>query len=132
MGHWLPFDSPHGRIHAWRADPAGTPRGALVVVQEIFGVNPHIRTVAEGFAREGYVVLAPAYFDPVETGVELDYDAHGIARGKALIAALGLERAVDITRAAADALGAARSAPWAIAGAARSPCWPRCGWACLR
>ena len=104
MGHWLPFDSPHGRIHAWRADPAGTPRGALVVVQEIFGVNPHIRTVAEGFAREGYVVLAPAYFDPVETGVELDYDADGIARGKALITALGLERAVDITRAAADAL----------------------------
>ena len=104
MGHWLPFESPHGRIHAWRADPAGTPRGALVVVQEIFGVNPHIRTVAESFAREGYVTLAPAYFDPLKTGVELDYDAGGIARGKALITALGLERAVDITRAAADAL----------------------------
>jgi carboxymethylenebutenolidase len=104
MGYWTHFDSPHGRIHAWRADPQGTPRGALVVVQEIFGVNPHIRTVAEGFAREGYVALAPAYFDPVEHGVELDYDADGIARGKVLIGALGLERASDITRAAADAL----------------------------
>ena len=104
MGQWPPFESQHGRIHAWRADPGGTPRGALVVVQEIFGVNPHIRTVAEGFAREGYIALAPAYFDPVETGVELDYDADGIARGKALITALGLARAVDITRAAADAL----------------------------
>jgi len=104
MGQWLPFESPHGRIHAWRADPEGSPRGALVVVQEIFGVNPHIRTVAEGFAREGYVALAPAYFDPVELGVELDYDADGIVRGKALITALGLERASDITRAAADAL----------------------------
>ncbi len=104
MGQWIPFDSPHGRIHAWRADPEGAPRGALVVVQEIFGVNSHIRTVAEGFAREGYVALAPAYFDPIEPGVELGYDADGIARGKALITALGLERAADITRAAADTL----------------------------
>jgi carboxymethylenebutenolidase len=104
MGQWIPFESPHGRLHAWRADPVGTPRGALVVAQEIFGVNPHIRTVAEGFARDGYVALAPAYFDAVEPGVELDYDAEGIARGKALITALGLERASDITRAAAETL----------------------------
>mgnify|MGYP006171835643 CR=1 FL=1 len=65
MGHWLPFESPHGRIHAWRADPAGTPRGALVVVQEIFGVNPHIRTVAEGFAR---VHIGDVYFDHRHVG----------------------------------------------------------------
>ncbi len=104
MGQWIPFDTPHGRLHAWRADPVGAPRGALVVVQEIFGVNPHIRTVAEGFARDGYVALAPAYFDAVHPGVELDYDAEGIARGKALITALGLERASDITRAAAETL----------------------------
>lgn len=107
MGHWIPLDSPHGRLQAWRAEPAGTPRGALVVVQEIFGVNAHIRAVAEGFAQAGYVALAPAYFDPVEPGVELGYDAQGIARGRALIAALGLERAVDITRAAADRLAGA-------------------------
>jgi len=107
MGHWIPLDSPHGRLQAWRAEPAGTPRGALVVVQEIFGVNAHVRTVAEGFALEGYLALAPAYFDSVEPGVELGYDAQGIARGRDLIAALGLERAVDITRAAADSLAGA-------------------------
>lgn len=104
MGQWLPFESPHGRIHAWRTDPEGVPRGALVVVQEIFGVNPHIRTVAEGFARDGYIALAPAYFDPIEPGVELEYDAEGIARGKSLITSLGLERAADITLAAAESL----------------------------
>ena len=104
MGHWLPFDSPHGRIHAWRATAGSEERRAGDECRSRWGPNQNIRVVAEGFAREGYVVLAPAYFDPVETGVELDYDADGIARGKALIAALGLERAVDITRAAADAL----------------------------
>lgn len=103
MGQWTHLDTPHGRIAAWRADPPGTPRGALVVVQEIFGVNTHIRSVAEGFAREGYAVLAPAYFDVVEPGVELGYDAVGIERGRALRDAVGLERATDITRAAADA-----------------------------
>ena len=106
MGHWTTLDTPHGRIAAWQADPAGAPRGALVVVQEIFGVNAHIRSVAEGFALEGYAVLAPACFDVVEPGVELAYDADGVERGRALKAAVGLERANDITHAAANALAA--------------------------
>lgn len=106
MGHWTTLDTPHGRIAAWQADPAGAPRGALVVVQEIFGVNAHIRSVAEGFALEGYAVLAPACFDVVEPGVELAYDAGGVERGRALKAAVGLERANDITHAAANALAA--------------------------
>src|SRR5688572_5098994 len=46
MGHWTTFDSPQGRISAWKAEPHGPPRGSLVVVQEIFGVNPHIRAVS--------------------------------------------------------------------------------------
>ena len=104
MGHWTTLDTPHGRIAAWQADAAGAPRGALVVVQEIFGVNAHIRSVAEGFALESYAVLAPAYFDIVEPGVELGYDANGVERGRALRTAVGLERATDITRAAANAL----------------------------
>lgn len=66
MGHWIQIDTPQGRIGAWRADPADAPRGALVIVQEIFGVNTHIRSVAEGFAIDGYVALAPAYFDVIE------------------------------------------------------------------
>ncbi|PZR51372.1 MAG: carboxymethylenebutenolidase [Stutzerimonas stutzeri] len=104
MGHWTHLDTPHGRIAAWRADSPGTPRGALVVVQEIFGVNAHIRSVAESYALEGYAVLAPAYFDVVEPGVELGYDGNGVERGRTLRDAVGLERATDITRIAAEAL----------------------------
>ena len=104
MGDWITLDTVHGQVSAWLAEPARTPRGALVVMQEIFGVNAHIRSVAEGFANEGYVVLAPAYFDVIEAGVELDYDADGIAKGRELITQLGLEKANDITAAAASFL----------------------------
>ena len=104
MGHWTKLDTTHGQVSAWRAEPSGTPRGAVVVIQEIFGVNAHIRSTAEDFATQGYVALAPAYFDVIETGVELDYDTDGIAKGRELITQLGLEAAVDITAAAAREL----------------------------
>ena len=100
MGHWTKLDTAHGQVSAWRAEPSGTPLGSIVVIQEIFGVNAHIRNVAEDFATQGYVALAPAYFDVIETGVELDYDTDGIAKGRELITELGLEAAVDITAAA--------------------------------
>ena len=74
MARWIDLDTPHGPVRAWRADPAGPSRGAVVVIQEIFGVNAHIRSVAERFAAAGFVALAPALFDPVERGVELGYD----------------------------------------------------------
>ena len=64
--------------------PPGEPRGAVVVVQEIFGVNAHIREVADGFAAEGYAALAPALFDRSERDVELGYDESGIRAGRAL------------------------------------------------
>ena len=104
MGAWIEIDTPHGPIAAWDAHPAGPPHGALVVIQEIFGVNAHIRSVADGFADEGYAVLAPALFDVLERGVELDYDAEGIAKGRDLITRLGLEKALDMTASAAAAL----------------------------
>lgn len=104
MGTWIEIDTPHGPIAAWKAFPAAAPRGALVVIQEIFGVNAHIRSVADGFAEEGYAVLAPALFDVLEHGVELGYDAEGIAKGRDLITRLGLEKALDMTASAADAL----------------------------
>ena len=100
MGHWTKLDTAHGQVSAWRAEPSGTPLGSIVVIQEIFGVNAHIRNVADDFATQGYVALAPAYFDVIETGVELDYDTDGIAKGRELITELGLEAAVDITAAA--------------------------------
>ena len=104
MGTWIEIDTPHGPIAAWKAFPTAAPRGALVVIQEIFGVNAHIRSVADGFAEEGYVVLAPALFEVLEHGVELGYDAEGIAKGRDLITRLGLEKALDMTASAADAL----------------------------
>ena len=95
MGRDIAFDTPFGSVGGWRSDPIGAPRGALVVVQEIFGVNAHMRGVADRYAAEGFVALAPAYFDPVERGVE---------HGRGLIGALGLDRANDITGAAAKLL----------------------------
>lgn len=105
MGQWMEIDTLHGPVSAWKADTARQPRGAIVVIQEIFGVNAHIRSVAEDYAREGYTALAPAFFDVLERGVELDYDAAGIAKGRELIARLGLEKALDIAAAAAQSLG---------------------------
>jgi carboxymethylenebutenolidase len=60
-------------ISAYRAEPEGAPRGGVVVLQEIFGVNHHIRAVADRFAEAGYLAVAPALFDRVERGVELGY-----------------------------------------------------------
>lgn len=104
MGHWIEISTPHGPVAGWKVEGAGKPRGAIVVVQEIFGVNAHIRDVAETFARAGYSTLAPAFFDVVERGVELDYDATGVGKGRELITQLGLDKALDIAAAAARAL----------------------------
>jgi len=70
------------RFAAYRADPEGAPRASVVVVQEIFGVNGHIREVADRYAAEGYLAIAPALFDRIEPGIELEYDAAGLERGK--------------------------------------------------
>ncbi len=106
MTHWINLDTPHGPVSAWHAVPAGTPRAGLVVIQEIFGANAHIRAVADGFAADGHAVLAPAFFDPVEKNVELDYGTDGFARGRELATLLGFERALDIVAAAARRLAA--------------------------
>ena len=94
-------------ISAYRASPAGTPLGGIVVMQEIFGVNAHIRRVVDSYAEAGYVAIAPAIFDYVESGVELDYDEAGVARGRALAAEVGFERAVEAVASAAQAIASA-------------------------
>lgn len=106
MGRDISFATPHGPVDAWRADPphGAAARGAVLVIQEIFGVNAHIRSVADGYAAAGYVAMAPALFDPVTRNVELPYDAEGVAGGRALVASLGTERALDILRAGRDLL----------------------------
>ncbi len=73
---------------AYVSEPAGTPRGAIIVLQEIFGVNSHIRNVADGYAAAGYLAIAPATFDRVEPGVQLGYTQDDMGRGLALKAAV--------------------------------------------
>jgi len=104
MGRDIAIDTPAGKVDAWRADPEGAPLGALVVVQEIFGVNPHVRSVADRFAAKGYIAIAPALFDPVERYVELGYDDAGMRRGIELRAQVGTDRAIAIVGAAAKLL----------------------------
>jgi carboxymethylenebutenolidase len=91
----------------YRADPAAAPRGAVVVAQEIFGVNGHIRAVCDDYAKQGYLTVAPALFDRVERAVELGYGADDIARGRALREPISLENALaDIEAAAKEVAGA--------------------------
>jgi carboxymethylenebutenolidase len=90
---------------AYRAEPVGTPRGGVVVIQEIWGVNRHIRAVTDGFAREGYLAIAPAMFDRVRRGVELSYSS---GEGHALRAKIPLDKAMlDVAAAVAAAADAA-------------------------
>ena len=104
MGRWITLETAHGPVQAWHVAPSHTPRGAVIVVQEIFGANAHIRTVAERLAEAGFVALAPAMFDPVEAGVDLPYDRGGTSRGKSLAAQLGFDAALDIVGVASRRL----------------------------
>jgi carboxymethylenebutenolidase len=104
MGRTIELTAADGfRLAAYRADPAGAPRGALVVAQEIFGVNGHIRGVCDGFAADGYVAIAPALFDRIERGVDLGYAPEDIARGRDLKARATVDAALLDVAAARDA-----------------------------
>ncbi len=82
MGRMIELTAADGfALSAYRADPAGPPRGGLVVAQEIFGVNSHIRSVCDRFAADGYVAIAPALFDRYERGVDIGYTPDDIAQG---------------------------------------------------
>ena len=91
-------------IGAYLAKPAGKPKGGVVVVQEIFGVNAHIRGVADGYAAHGYTAIAPALFDFVENDVELAYDKPGIDKGRDLAMEVGLERTLEAVASAAESI----------------------------
>jgi len=85
MGSFIELKAADGTaIPAYVAQPAGTPRGGVVVVQEIFGVNAHIRSVADGYAAEGYLAVAPSTFHRVKPGVELGYEQEDMNAGFAL------------------------------------------------
>jgi carboxymethylenebutenolidase len=97
-------------LSAYRVDPAAPARGGVVVIQEIFGVNSHIRAVTEGFAAAGYLAVAPALFDRVERGVELGYAPDGFAEGRRLAALLDYGNVMNDVAAALDVATAAGKA----------------------
>jgi carboxymethylenebutenolidase len=74
------------QLGAYRADPKGTPKGGIVVVQEIFGVNQHIRAVCDRFANEGFVAVAPALFDRSQRNFECGYTPPEIENARKFIA----------------------------------------------
>jgi carboxymethylenebutenolidase len=87
-------------LDAYLAEPDGKPWGALVVVQEIFGLNQHIRSVADRFAQEGFYSVAPALFDRVEPNVELTDAGDGTQKGISLAQKLSISDAVKDVDAA--------------------------------
>lgn len=100
MGEMVTLKAEDGhQLSAYRA-AAGTPQAGLVIVQEIFGVNTHIRRVCDGYAADGYVTLAPALFDRVERGFTSGYAPADIERGRAIRGKLALEDTVKDVRAA--------------------------------
>src|SRR4051812_36394420 len=76
------------KFSAYVSEPSGAPKGAIVVLQEIFGVNSHIRGVADGYAASGYLALAPATFDRIERDVQLGYSPDDMGQGMRLKAAV--------------------------------------------
>lgn len=90
MGRWVTLKSADGfEFPAWQAAPDVAPRAAIVVLQEIFGVNAHIRAVVDRLAARGWWAIAPATFERVRPGVDLGYGASDIGVGVALKAQVG-------------------------------------------
>lgn len=90
MGQFINLQSADGfSFPAYVAEPSGKAKGGLVVLQEIFGVNSHIRSVADGYAADGYFVVAPSTFHRVQAGVELGYTEADMGQG------FGLKTAVE-------------------------------------
>lgn len=111
------IDSPAGAIGGYQSRPAGTARGGIVLLQELFGVNGHIRRVADGYAADGYHVVVPALFDRAEHDVQLGYGAEDMDRGRKLRATVSWEQALG------DVEAALRVFPSGLRVAALGYCW---------
>ena len=92
------------QLGAYRADPSGAPKGAIVVIQEIFGVNHHIRSVCDRLAAEGYVAIAPAIFDRIEPNFTSGYSPDEVAVARKFVANPDFTAMMRDTRAAIDAV----------------------------
>src|SRR5256885_17004383 len=95
------------KIPAYRAEPKGKPRGGIVVIQEICGVNSHIKSVADGFAADGYLAIAPAMFDRVQKGFDVGYSPDDMTKGRETRAKVTNDMALKDTEAAIKAASSA-------------------------
>jgi len=85
MSEWVKLQAPDGHeLEGYVATPQGEPIGAVVVIQEIFGVNPSIQGVADAYAKEGFLAIAPAIFDRFERGLQLGYGPEDMKKAFAL------------------------------------------------
>lgn len=91
-------------LGAYRTDPAANAKGGIVVIQEIFGVNSHVRDVCDHLAQQGYVALAPALFDRITPGIELGYTEDDLHDGFGYMQEVGNETPMLDIQSAADAL----------------------------
>jgi carboxymethylenebutenolidase len=92
------------QLGGYRADPSGTPKAAVVVIQEIFGVNHHIRAVCDRLAGEGYVAIAPSIFDRIEPGFTSGYSPDEVAVARKFVANPDWAAMLRDTQAAIDAV----------------------------
>lgn len=105
MGKDLKLKASDGfELGAYRADPAGSPKGAIVVIQEIFGVNHHIRAVCDRLAAEGYVAIAPSIFDRTQPDFTSGYTPDEVANARKFIASPDWDAMLRDTQAAIDAV----------------------------
>ncbi len=103
MGKMIELTASDGfKLGAYLAEPAGKPRGAVVVMQEIFGVNSHIKSVADGYAADGYLAIAPAEFDRGERNYEAGYTQPEIQAGVAVMQKLSWDNTMLDVQAAVD------------------------------
>jgi carboxymethylenebutenolidase len=104
MGEHIRLKSAAGEIGAYLATPTGGAKGGIVVIQEIFGVNPHIRKVTDFFAAQGYLALAPCFFDHIKPGIELGYTPDTMTEGRKIVMELGFDKPIQDVQAAIDEL----------------------------
>ena len=103
MGEYVTLTASDGhKLGAYVARPDGDPIAGLVVVQEIFGVNAHIRSVADGYAKDGFLAIAPALFDRIQPGVELKYEGEDFKTGMSLAQKLVPDLSLADIAAASD------------------------------
>jgi carboxymethylenebutenolidase len=111
MGNFVDLQAADGfDFPAYVASPAGRPKAGIVVLQEIFGVNSHIRSVADGYAAQGYLAVAPATFHRVKPGVDIGYATQDMTAGSALKAAVEALPAPGVMQDIQAAISHARQA----------------------